>query len=645
MYSTGPVAANVVPDAVIVTGNTITTPISAHGSLLVDPTDTTVTWVKTANFNGLQFTPSVLGAGVYTVTLRSSADGGFVDALGEPLDGLGNGTAGSNFVTTFVVSAPPVAVGVPSFARGPGNDVNLPNSANPTTVSTSNGIPVNLSNVAGVTSGTFTFQFNPTLLNITGATANTTAFPGSSMSVSVSNVNASLANAMITFASPTALSGTGHNLGSLTAAIPDGAASDYGAKGLLHWAGVSLNGGAINAVGDDAVQVVAWFGDANGDQVISGGDTALLARASGNLDNNSFTGVLTGFSAYPLVDPVIIGDVSSTNGAITSGDVTLMNSYLAGTTRPQIPAVNPHGLTVANGGPDPTLTIEGATHALSGQALVVPVNIDDAHPTGSTGMTGAELALHFDPRYYSVSPSDVHLGSLPLAGSGWTFTTVINSQTGDIGIDIYSSTATPIQSTAAGSLVTVTLHPVSANAALGNQALTFLTQTNPTGSRVYTTTVGDVRGSFVIHTLDGGAMQTTGETPSVGPQGIAPATSPTLTEPSLVIVEPVLEKHGAAPPVDPAANIPNESALPLTVVDKVFGNMTPGYAQESTAPPLVALLDSDVSGRATPSVLDQALQLQPPGQTGPDDTSDADVAAIHIASVKLRNFLPRRDNS
>ena len=40
-------------------------------------------------------------------------------------------------------------------------------------------------------------------------------------------------------------------------------------------------------------------------------------------------------------------------------DLTLMNSFLAGTTRTQIPAI-PTGLTIVTTGPDPILSLGGA---------------------------------------------------------------------------------------------------------------------------------------------------------------------------------------------------------------------------------------------------------------------------------------------
>jgi len=256
-------------------------------------------------------------------------------------------------------------------------------------------------------------------------------------------------------------------------------------------------------------------------------------------DNNPTAGILSGYIAYPRVDPWIIGGVtgSSSSGNLSAGDVTLMNSFNAGTTQSRIPAVNPNGLTISHGGPDPVLSIPVDLKAVAGGTVTVPVNIDTADPAGSTGMTDAVLALHFDPRYFMVLASDIQLGTVPASGCGWKLTMSINSTTGDIGIDVYSTTGTPIQSTSGGSLVTIALH-VRDTAPRGSTGLSFLTQSNPTGSRVYTTIVGDVRGAYVIHTADGGQWNKASSIITAVGAGI-----PTVAETPLIIVEPGLEQR------------------------------------------------------------------------------------------------------
>ena len=117
---------------------------AVRGSLVVDPTDTTITFVKTSDFNGSGFNPStgiLAAASAYAPHfLRSASNGFLVDSVGNLLAG-NNGIEGDNYVANFVVGASPVVVGVPAFARGPGDTVEVPNTA----TGSAAGIPLNLS--------------------------------------------------------------------------------------------------------------------------------------------------------------------------------------------------------------------------------------------------------------------------------------------------------------------------------------------------------------------------------------------------------------------------------------------------------------------------------------------------------------------
>src|SRR5262249_22977290 len=107
---------------------------------------------------------------------------------------------------------------------------------------------------------------------------------------------------------------------------------------------------------------------------------------------------------------------------------------------------------------DPELSIPAELHVAADGTLTVPVNIDDAHPTGSTGLTQGHLALTYDPRLFSVSPADIQLGSVLAAGSGWTLASTINPLTGEIAIAL--SSTTPISDPVGGSLVTIHFHQI-----------------------------------------------------------------------------------------------------------------------------------------------------------------------------------------
>ena len=72
----------------------------------------------------------------------------------------------------------------------------------------------------------------------------------------------------------------------------------------------------------------------------------------------------------------------------------------------------------------------------------------------------------------------------------------INSQTGEIGIYLFSTT--PIQIPAGGSLVTITLQ-VKATPAAGQVGLSLVDEVDPTGLRVYQTGLADSQGALAVH--------------------------------------------------------------------------------------------------------------------------------------------------
>ncbi len=448
---------------------------TVKGSLLIDPSNQSFTFLKTDLVTG-GGTSGLLAAGTYTVTLVSGATA-FKDATGAPLDGNNDGVNGDSYVTTFTVAASTaVAVTVPDFARGPDatDPINVPNNS-------TNGIPIALSNGAGVTDGTFVLNYNANLLTITGGTVNT-ALTGATFTVSTSGSGTN-AQATITFHTPTALASGVVRLGGLAATVP--ANAPYKAKELLHFGSLSLNGGAITAVGDDGVHVVAFLGDTSGDGTYTSADSVLISNVAAAKDS--------GFAAYPILDPAIVGDITG-DGRITSADATALNLYLNGTASTLVP---PYPGVPANipAGPDPALSIPTDLRAGPGGTVTVPVNIDDPHPRGSTGMTQALLALTYDPAVFAVSAADIRLGSVPAAGTGWTLQTRVDAATGQIAIILFS--VTPITSSAGGSLVTIDFH-VKPGAAPGVSPINLAAEVNPNGQGAVRTAVDDNQGPYTL---------------------------------------------------------------------------------------------------------------------------------------------------
>jgi hypothetical protein len=151
---------------------------------------------------------------------------------------------------------------------------------------------------------------------------------------------------------------------------------------------------------------------------------------------------------------------------------------------------------------DPSLSIPTSMQVVGG-TVTVPVNIDDAHPEGSTGLIEAHLALTYDPSLFTVSAADVHLGSVLAAGSGWTIVSTINPVTGQIALALSSST--PIGSPIGGSLVTLDFHPTNAGMPSdvsrrvpGATAIELVASVNPSGQQVIATELEDAQGTFTL---------------------------------------------------------------------------------------------------------------------------------------------------
>jgi hypothetical protein len=112
----------------------------------------------------------------------------------------------------------------------------------------------------------------------------------------------------------------------LTADVP--ADATYRTHQVIEITGVLVNEGALAAVGDHAVHVAAFLGDATGNEAYSALDGQRVLRLAALLD--------TGFAPYPLVDPVVIADVTG-NGAISSLDATRVLQEVVGLDRVEIP--------------------------------------------------------------------------------------------------------------------------------------------------------------------------------------------------------------------------------------------------------------------------------------------------------------------
>jgi hypothetical protein len=144
-----------------------------------------------------------------------------------------------------------------------------------------------------VTNVQVTLNYNPSLLTVTGVTGTSFSLLGTSTP----------GQAVLQYSGVALPQGIQTPIGFLAATVPGGTTSNptpYKAKDLLHLSNVSINGGSIPVTTSDALHLVAYVGDADGNGAYSSNDAILITRTAIQVDS--------GFTAYPLVDPVVVAD-------------------------------------------------------------------------------------------------------------------------------------------------------------------------------------------------------------------------------------------------------------------------------------------------------------------------------------------------
>jgi hypothetical protein len=275
-------------------------------------------------------------------------------------------------------------ISIPDIARGPGQPVNIPASGS--------GIPVRISNGAGVQSVDFTFVYDPNLLTITGVVAGA-SLPADAL------IEPNLATpgvVRVSISLPTGLNAGAQDLVLLQATVP--ASAPYRAKHVLHFTEVKVN--ELQAVGDDAIHLVAYLGDATGTGTYSSLDGQRILRVAAGLDS--------GFALFPLLDPVIIGDTTG-NGAISSLDATRILQEVVGIDQPTIPPLP--GIIIPPAVADPLVSMPTDITGTPNSVVSVPVLIDDANL-----LETVVLRIAYDTTLLDVTVEGIRPGSLTAGG-------------------------------------------------------------------------------------------------------------------------------------------------------------------------------------------------------------------------------------
>jgi hypothetical protein len=324
------------------------------GSLLLDADQKGFAFVRTG---------ATLAAGDYRATLVSGA-GALRDLQGRPMDGDGNGASGGNAVFTFGVAAPGPVLSIADAMRGPGQALNVP--------AASTGMPIRLSG-AGVVAGdevAFELAWDESLLTV----SNVVAPAGSGHTVTWSLLEPGRIAVRVVLAAP--VEASGGEVARLIATVP--ATAPYGATHRLDLSAVQViaGGGTQAAQDDDGVHLVGYLGDTTGDGRYGNDDWTRLQRIPVNAD--------TGFAAYPLTDPTLVGDFNR-DGRINAADVLILRAEINGVDRPEIPPL-----------PSPLPVLTFATLTSVGESPVPPPFVPQAASfLGPQGLA-AESVLSFD---------------------------------------------------------------------------------------------------------------------------------------------------------------------------------------------------------------------------------------------------------
>lgn len=380
---------------------------AVRGSLIVDPTLRTLTFVKSAG---------LLAADTYTLTLRSAANG-WRDASGVLLDGDANGLHGGDYVQSLVVS-PAVAVSlqIKDLVRGPQQ---------------SSVLPVSFSNGAGVTTANFQLRFDPALLSITGANVASGLPAGATV-----NLDQAIPGvASLQFTSPTPLPAGLIRFIDLQTSVPG--AAPLWQKQVLDLANISLNGGSISASDDDAVQVVAFPGDLTGNGRHSGHDAAALLAIVND--------ATAGLASDRLLDATIVADLSN-DQALTVADVTASLQLAVAHDVAGIPGLQPNPSALPAGSLPVKLSIAKNLTAAPGQTITIPARIETLAP--QAGIVSTDLVLYYDPRVLDVT--SIQLGSL-LPSNTWEVASRIDALAGRIIVSLAGSV--PLTGTFNGELL------------------------------------------------------------------------------------------------------------------------------------------------------------------------------------------------
>ena len=334
--------------------------VTLHGATVGDVAGSLV-WHADTNTLSFVKTGGTLANDTYTVTVASGLNA-VHDAAGHNLDGNGDlidSQVNDNYVKTFTVN---VAAGTRTLttvdvARGPGQSID----EDPSTPGS--GLTVSINDAAGVVSVSFDFHFDPLVLTVSGASL-AHGLP-SDWSMSFGKSADGDLTVLVTGTIP--LTGLNVPIAHIDATILKtsvyGSLDELSIDNLAVMTKGTAGVAPVDAIGDAAIHAVAYLGDADGNGIYTGIDSAEIARVVAHTD--------TGFHAFPNIDPRIIANATAT-GTLNDTDAAYVAQKSVGLARPEIPDL-PHG-------PVSIFTSGGGSAALN-QSQIAAVDVQSSPVT------------------------------------------------------------------------------------------------------------------------------------------------------------------------------------------------------------------------------------------------------------------------